>query len=234
MKRRLVLFDVDGTLLLSRGAGRRAIVVAMKEWLDSTDLTRVGEVRFDGKTDPQIVSELLRAAGVADPDHPARIDQVLTRYLLQLEIELARPDHVTQVLPGIPDLLSRIEATADGILGLLTGNVATGARLKLRSAALDPDRFRLGAYGSDHADRGALPPIAARRARAHFGREPRGNEVVIIGDTPADMTCGRGIGARAIGVATGAYSTAELTAAGAAAAFSDLSDTTAVMAAIWN
>ena len=157
MKRRLVLFDIDGTLLLSRGAGRRAILVAMEEWLSSTDLARVGEVRFDGKTDPQIVSELLRAAGVADPDHPARIDQVLTRYLLQLEIELARPDHVTQVLPGIPDLLSRIEATADGILGLLTGNIATGA-----------------------------------------------------------------------------YSPAELTAAGAAAAFRDLSDTAAVMAAIWN
>ena len=81
---------------------------------------------------------------------------------------------------------------------------------------------------------GGLPPIAAQRARTHFGREPRGDEVVIIGDTPADMTCGRGIGARAIGVAPGASSPAELPAAGAAAAFRDLSDTAAVMAAIWN
>ena len=234
MKRRLVLFDIDGTLLLSRGAGRRAILVAMQDWLETADRARLGEVRFDGKTDPQIVTELLQAVGVADPDRAERIDLILDRYLRQLEVELARPDHVTDVMPGIPDLLARVEQAADGVLGLLTGNVAPGARLKLQSAALDPDRFRIGAYGSDHPDRGALPPIAAQRAREYFGREPRGEEIVIIGDTPADMTCGRSVGARAIGVATGGYSTAELRSAGAAAAFANLTDTEAVMAAIWD
>lgn len=233
MTRRLVLFDIDGTLLHSQGAGRRAIVAAMAEWLAAADQERVGAVRFDGKTDPQIVVDLLLAAGVDQPEAPPRIADVLDRYVAYLEEELARPDHVTEVLPGILELLAGLEVRTDGLLGLLTGNVVAGARLKLRSAALDPDRFRLGAYGSDHADRSALPPIAVARTREAFGWAPAGHEVVIIGDTPADMTCGRAIGARAIGVATGSYQVGELMAAGAAAAFADLTDTAQVLEAIW-
>ena len=85
------------------------------------------------------------------------------------------------------------------MLGLLTGNVAQGAALKLRSGGIAPERFRVGAYGSDAAHRPDLPPIAARRAEPIFGRVPRGAEVVIIGDTPADVACGAGIEARALG-----------------------------------
>jgi len=111
--------------------------------------------------------------------------------------------------------------------------VAVGAGLKLESGSIRPDRFALGAYGSDHAIRSELPAIAAARAEPHFGRRPAGAEVVIIGDTPADVTCGAGIGARAIGVATGAYTTDDLEAAGAYAAFTDLSDEEGVWRAIW-
>ena len=118
------------------------------------------------------------------------------------------------------------------MLGLLTGNMAEGAALKLRAAGLDPARFRVGAYGSDSARRPELPPIAARRAEPYFGRVPSGSEVVIIGDTPADIACGACISARAVGVATGAYSVADLAACGPHAVFHDLSDTDRVLEAI--
>ena len=135
-------------------------------------------------------------------------------------------------MPGVVALLDRLEAEPGVVLGLLTGNVAEGAALKLRSAGLDPNRFRVGAYGSDAAHRPELAPIAARRAQPYFGRVPSGSEVVIIGDTPADIACGSCIDARAIGVATGAYSVADLAACGPHAVFENLSDTERVLGAI--
>ena len=118
-------------------------------------------------------------------------------------------------MPGVHALLERLEAEPGVVLGLLTGNVAQGAALKLRSGGIAPERFRVGAYGSDAAHRPDLPPIAARRAEAIFGRVPHGAEVVIIGDTPADVACGAAIEARALGVATGSYSVSDLEACGA-------------------
>jgi phosphoglycolate phosphatase-like HAD superfamily hydrolase len=231
MKSKLVLFDIDGTLLLSRGAGRRAINAAMGDLLPDPESVR--GIRFDGKTDPQIVLELLRASGSPVEPDSTRVGAVLDRYVACLNDELARPDHVTDVMPGVIDLLSRIEDEAAALLGLLTGNVVPGAELKLRSAAIDPARFRVGAFGSDHPDRSELPAIAAARAEPWFGRRPGGAEIVIIGDTPADVTCGRSVGARAIGVATGSYTAADLAAAGAFAVYQDLANVDAVLAAIW-
>jgi phosphoglycolate phosphatase-like HAD superfamily hydrolase len=227
---KLVLFDIDGTLLLSRGAGRRAVLGAMAGMLPPPEAVK--GVRFDGKTDPQIVSELLRLAG--DPRHAdtGHITEVLDDYVRRLREELARPEHVTDVMPGVYELLDRVDAHAGTVLGLLTGNVAPGAELKLRSAAIDPARFRVGAFGSDHPERSELPAIAAARAEQLFGRRPSGADVVIVGDTPADVTCGRGIGARAIAVATGSYSTGDLMAAGAFAAFENLADLETVWEAI--
>ena len=222
MKRKLVLFDIDGTLLLSAGAGRRAILAALGD--DIPDLARVKGIRFDGKTDPQIVAELLEAAGDPAPRDAARVALVLSRYVAHLEQDLVLHGHRTRLMPGIPALLDALEAEAGVVLGLLTGNVVLGARLKLRAAGLDPDRFVVGAFGSDHAERDALPPIAARRAEAHFGRVPTGAEVVIIGDTPADVACGACIGARTVAVATGGFGVPELTATGAHAVFLDFSD----------
>jgi len=228
--RRLVLFDIDGTILLTAGAGRRAITAALAEEMAAHDAFE--HIRFDGKTDPQIVAELLQAAR-----HPAASDMeyiraVCHRYVALLEAELLEGRSRTTVMPGIFDLLDALEREAGVVLGLLTGNVARGAALKLGAAGLDPARFRIGAYGSDSARRPDLPAIAAQRAQALFGREPRGAEVVIIGDTPADMTCGQTIGARAIGVATGSYAIGELSAAGAHAVFDDLSHTVRVLEAI--
>jgi phosphoglycolate phosphatase len=230
MRHKLVLFDIDGTILLTAGAGRRAIVAAIGEEVGET--LAFDQVRFDGKTDPQIVAELLEAAGQCGPHSSARVETVCRRYVDLLAHELGQSSARTTVMPGVQALLDRLEAETGVILGLLTGNLAEGAALKLRSAGLDPTRFRVGAYGSDAADRPDLPPIAARRAQPYFGRVPSGAEVVIIGDTPADVACGLCIGARAVGVATGAYSVADLEACGAHAVFHDLSETARVMEAI--
>jgi phosphoglycolate phosphatase-like HAD superfamily hydrolase len=189
-------------------------------------------VRFDGKTDPQIVAELLEVAGHSAPRSSDWVTTLCRRYVDLLELELKRGSSRTTVMPGVHALLDRLEAESGVVLGLLTGNWAEGAKLKLRAAGLDPDRFRVGAFGSDAAERPDLPPIAAARAQSYFGRVPTGSEVVIIGDTPADIACGRCIDARTVAVATGSFSMADLKACGAYAVFPDLSDTEQVLCAI--
>jgi phosphoglycolate phosphatase len=227
---KLVLFDIDGTILLSSGAGRRAIVGAITEEIG--DPGPLDHIPFGGKTDPQIVAELLAAAGEREPPSPDRVTGICRRYVQLLAGELDRPTTRTHVMPGVHHLLQRLEAEHGVILGLLTGNLAQGARIKLRAAGIEPHRFQVGAYGSDAAHRPDLPPIAARRAARWFGREPRGESVVIIGDTPADIACGTCIEARAIAVATGDYSVADLESCGPHAVFQDLSDTESVLRAI--
>ncbi len=230
MTRLLVLFDIDGTLLRTPGAGRRAITAAMADRMVDSEAWQ--RIRFDGKTDPQIVREMLEASGDASAGDPGAVGPILERYLVHLETELARTPGSTRLLPGVSALLDRLEAQTDVVLGLLTGNIARGAGLKLRSGGLDPTRFRVGAYGSDSPHRPDLPAIAAERAAPIFGRVPAGEAVVIVGDTPADVTCGHGIGARAVAVATGSYPVAALRDAGARSAFVDLSDTELVLEAI--
>ena len=229
MRRKLVLFDIDGTILLTAGAGRRAIVAALSEEVGPSPA--LNQVRFDGKTDPQIVTELLEAAGHPGPHEHDRVEAICSRYVTLLQHELNQPSSRTTVMPGVMPLLDRLEKE-NVLLGLLTGNMAEGAALKLRAGGIDPARFVVGAYGSDSAHRPELPPIAARRAEPYFGRTPSGSEVVIIGDTPADIACGACIEARAIGVATGAYSVADLMSCTPHAAFENLSDTDRVVEAI--
>ncbi len=227
---RLVLFDIDGTLLLTAGAGRRAITAALGD--EVQDPGAFAGIRFDGKTDPQIVAEMLAAAGQTEAEESDRVRRLCERYVGLLAEELERPTTRTTLMPGVEPLLDRLERTPGVLLGLLTGNLLEGAALKLRSAGIEPARFRVGAYGSDAAHRPLLPAIAARRAEPYFGRVPGGAEVVIIGDTPADIHCGSGIAARAVAVATGSYSVGELAACGPHAVFEDLSDTERVVEAI--
>jgi phosphoglycolate phosphatase len=228
--RKLVLFDIDGTILLTTGAGRRAIIAALADEVEN--IAAFEGIRMDGKTDPQIVAEMLAAAGQPEPRESPRIRSLCARYVGLLARELERPTTRTTVMPGVHPLLDRLEGEPGVVLGLLTGNLVEGAALKLRSGGIAPERFRVGAYGSDAAHRPDLPPIAARRAEPIFRRMPRGDEVVIIGDTPADIACGSGIEARAVGVATGAYSVGELQACGPHAVFQDLGGTDAVLEAI--
>ena len=224
-----MLFDIDGTILWSDGAGRRAVFQSLEEHFGKSG---PGEHRFDGKTDPQIVRELMRHAGVADADIDARLDEVLDRYLALLHDELAGGDHGRHVFPGVRELLDALESRDDVVVGLLTGNIHQGAHAKLSAVGIDPERFAVGAFGSDHHHRPELPEIARGRAERMLGHPVSGRDVVVIGDTPADVECGVSIGARAIGVATGRYSVDELRACGAAAVFPDLTDTAAVVRAI--
>ena len=227
-RRKLVLFDIDGTILWTDGAGRRAVFGALEPF----GAALPGDHRFDGKTDPQIVRELLRHGGVSDADIDARLDQVLERYYALLRAELDGADHRDHVFPGVHELLDELERRDDVVLGLLTGNIEAGAHAKLAAVGIAPHRFVIGAFGSDHHDRPELPEIARRRAEKVLGHPIAGRDVVVIGDTPADVACGEGIGARAIGVATGRYTVDELRACEAAAVFPDLTDTDAVIRAI--
>ena len=227
---KLVLFDIDGTVLLSDGAGKRAVLRAMKEVFGTTGPE--GH-RFDGKTDPQIVRELQRLEGHPDHHIDAHLPRAIGRYVELLGEELDRPDHRPCTLPGVCELLDALEERDDVMLGLLTGNVIQGARAKLSAVGIDPERFIVGAFGSDHEIRAELPAIARQRVLEAHGHEFSGHDIVIIGDTPSDIQCGQSLGVRAIGVATGHYSVDDLMACGAYAAFEDFSDTDSVVEAIF-
>jgi phosphoglycolate phosphatase-like HAD superfamily hydrolase len=226
---KLVLFDLDGTILLTDGAGRRAIHAALRESFGSVG---PADHWFDGKTDPQIIRELMRAEGHEDHIINQRMEALLDRYLHHLEQELQSPSHNPVLLAGAGTLLDVLEERDDVMLGLLTGNLERGAHFKLLRVGVAPDRFRVGAFGSDHEQRSELPAIAQQRAGRLLGSEVAGSSVVVIGDTPADVLCGRGIGARGIGVATGRYSVEQLASHGASAVFQSLELTDAVMEAI--
>ena len=232
---RLILFDIDGTLLWTDGAGRRAIHRALLDEMGTAG--PIDGYRFDGKTDPQIVRELLELAGHPECGSDDRITAVCRRYVDLLTAELAKPTQATKLYPGIQDLLAALEPyEADGraLVGLLTGNVQHGAALKLRSAGLDPARFVVGAFGSDSHARADLPAVAAKRAAERTGRRFTGADLVVVGDTPDDVACARPIGARTVAVATGSYDTAALRAAGATHVFENLSDTQAVLHALFS
>ena len=225
----LVLFDIDGTILWTDGVGRRAIHRALTEVFGGTGPESYW---FDGKTDRQIVRDLMRLEGHADAHIDERMDDLLERYLRYLERELSIAEQRPRLYDGVVPLLDALEARDDVVFGLLTGNFEGGARVKLRAVGLDPDRFTVNAFGSDAEHRPALPAIARKRANERLGLELPGEAVVVIGDTPADVECGRGIGARAIAVATGRYSVEELASHAPAAVFADLTDTEAVVRAI--
>jgi len=230
---RLILFDIDGTLLWTNGAGRRAIQRALLDEMGTAG--PIDEYRFDGKTDPQIVRELLTLAGHPEAEAEERIAAVCRRYVGLLTAELQRPRPNMRLLPGVRELLAALEPherAGRALVGLLTGNLEGGAALKLGAVGLDPARFAVGAYGSDSARRADLPAIAAERAASRTGKRFGGADIVIVGDTPDDIACGRPIGARVVAVATGFFSVAQLQAAGAAHVFEHLTDTAAVTRAL--
>jgi phosphoglycolate phosphatase len=227
--RKLVLFDIDGTLLNTQGAGARAFRRAMLEVYGETG--PIDSYEFHGRTDPQIARELLRMVGFEDARIDPHLSDLWDAYLRELEIELTGPAIGVGVLAGVTPLLDALHQTGQHLVALLTGNIEQGARLKLGSAGLW-GRFDLGAYGSDHERRDRLPAVAVRRARQRTGVHFRGRDVVIIGDTPFDVSCGRSLGVWAVAVATGKHTVQELADVGADVVLPDLSDTERALAAI--
>jgi phosphoglycolate phosphatase len=207
--RRLILFDIDGTLVRG-GPAKVAFETAMVETYGTAgDLAGLS---FAGKTDPQIARELLSGAGFDRRAIDEGLPELWERYLRYLEAGL--PEIPMKVLAGVQELLDALVAVEGVALGLVTGNIADGARLKLGSAGLW-ERFAVGGYGSDHEEREHLPAIALERARTHWRAELAPRDAVIVGDTPRDVACGRACGSRTLAVATGTFTADALRATGA-------------------
>ena len=227
---RLFLFDVDGTLVSARGAGRRAMKRALLAVYGATGPADTYD--FRGKTDPRIVEDLMRAAGLSAGEIAERLPAFYDRYLEELSAEIGDGRQVA-LMPGIGELVRRLSKHPETLVGLLTGNIEGGARLKLSPTGLW-SHFRLGAYGSDDPDRSRLPRVAVRRAEALVGRPIRPEQVLVIGDTPLDIGCARAFGAVAVAVATGQHGVEELATFGPDFLFPDLSDVPRVLATLLN
>jgi phosphoglycolate phosphatase-like HAD superfamily hydrolase len=204
----LYLFDLDGTLMTSAGSGGRAFARACHDLLGIS--RALDGITLHGNTDPSILEEACRAK-LGRPPSPGEQEAVLERYLVHLEEELA--ESRVEVLPGVAALLERLEARGAQV-GLATGNVEGGARLKLSAAGLW-HRFPFGGFGSDHHERAELVRVAIARAERRSGRAIAREEIRLIGDTPRDIAAARQVGVRAIGVATGMHDMAALGRAGA-------------------
>jgi phosphoglycolate phosphatase-like HAD superfamily hydrolase len=222
----LLLFDIDGTLVLTGGAGGRAMTRAFRDVFGVDDAFR--GIPMPGRTDPLIVADAVTRAGVtADP---TRLEAFRTRYHACLREEIAYDGRGRKgVMPGIRALLDALAARDDVLLALLTGNYTEAARIKLEYFGLWR-YFACGAFGEEAPARNDLVPIALARALACGGSADRLGRVVVIGDTPLDVACAHSAGALAVGVATGGHSAEELAQAGAHEVFEDLSETSRFLA----
>lgn len=225
---KLVLFDIDGTLITSRGAGRRAMRTALERVFGAAG--GIDQYDLGGRTDTRIVHDVMGALGWQPARVTERLDEFFEAYLGGLTSEIGDGRHVV-TLPGASAVVARLAQAPEALLGLVTGNIEEGARIKLLPTGLWP-HFRVGAYGSDHMDRRRLPSLAARRAQALVGHAFAPTDVVVIGDTPHDIDCARAFGAVAVAVTTGQYTRDQLLADRPDHLFDDLGDVDKVLAAV--
>jgi phosphoglycolate phosphatase len=201
----IILFDIDGTLVRTGGAGKAAMEAGLRaafgvEYINDT-------VPYSGRTDRAIARDLLAVHGI-DPT-PANQRTLSEAYLAQLPGSLTK--HGGKVCPGVGELLAALGGQSDTILGLLTGNVRAGARAKLGHFGLW-DHFACGGFGDEHFDRDDVARMALAEVRSHLGRAVDPADVWVIGDTPLDVKCARAIGAKAVVVQTGWHHRDELVA----------------------
>jgi phosphoglycolate phosphatase-like HAD superfamily hydrolase len=221
---RLLLFDIDGTLVLTGGAGARAMLRAFTDLFGFSD--GLGSISMAGRTDAWIVSQMAAAHGIAVGE--AEVRAFHDTYLRYLGEEIVQPGPRKGILPGVRELLDALASRDDVHLALLTGNYRRGAEIKL--GYFDLWRyFSTGAFGDDAHDRNGLLWTAIDNVIAAGGPRARPSETLIIGDTPLDVAVAVAGGARSLGVATGSYDVDTLLESGADAAVPDLSDTAAVM-----
>jgi phosphoglycolate phosphatase-like HAD superfamily hydrolase len=217
LKTKLVLFDIDQTILHSGGAGEKALTRALRDRFGLEET--LANIEIAGKTDIWIAHRIFEAHGI-EP-HPENVGRFLEGYLGHLKGELALNDG--RLLPGFPRILEALSRLPNVAIGLLTGNLRRGAELKLKHYGV-MEHFAFGAFADDSHDRNKLGPFARERAREAHGVDFAPGDIYIIGDTPHDIACAKAIGARGVGVATGRYPRAALEAAGADFVFDDLSD----------
>ncbi len=206
---RLILFDIDGTLLMGKGIGREATRRAMLEVFGSEGTLQSHQ--FGGKTDWLTLSEVLASLGYTADDiggYMPRYERVLAQHMAELIV-----DFEVNALPGALDVVNHLRQHDAVLIGIVTGNVAMTAPVKLQAAGFDPAWFPIGAFGSEALSRNDLPILAMERASQHLAVAITAQQVTIIGDTLADIECARAVGAQAIAVATGFTAREELVAA---------------------
>lgn len=221
---KIILFDIDGTLIHSGGSGLHGMNLAFEEvWGVANGLKGVA---LSGRTDVLILQEALQRQRLGW--QPEKVELFKERYFIHLAQDMKRPRAARRLMPGFPELLQRLRAMPHVHLGLLTGNWRQSAEIKLAHFDLW-QYFEFGAFADDESDRNKLVPHAIRRAQERYGISVARDRVYVIGDTPHDIACARPHGAVAIAVATGEYSPAELRAHGPDHLFEDFSSLAAVL-----
>ena len=224
MTKKLFLFDIDGTLLASGGAGWKALETACAELFGTGDLAGID---IAGRTDTSIARQLFERYGQEPtPENSTRLFDCYLRHLADF-----LPKTNGQLLPGVIELLETLKSRADCVVALLTGNLARGAELKLSHYGLWK-YFDFGAYADDHHDRNELGPVACARARDRHGLQFAPDDIIVLGDTPHDVACARAMGARAVAIATGRHTRQDLEASAPDFLFDDLSDVGAVLSSL--
>ena len=222
---KLLLFDIDGTLVSCGGAGKRAMLAAADDVLKKP--LRHDFLRFAGMTDRWILQDLLRENGFPESEEVILIDRILEKYTAHLRMELSRNGSVA-VLPGVAELLAKTRENGF-YCGLVTGNIRSGAAQKLGAVRLF-EHFQFGAFGDDAIQRNLLPPLAVERAKAHTRMQFDNRDIWVIGDTPRDIECGKINGFRTLAVATGGADFDTLKAHQPDALLADFSDVSACLA----
>jgi phosphoglycolate phosphatase-like HAD superfamily hydrolase len=222
---RVVLFDIDGTLVLTGGAGVRAMTRAFEELFAVPNAFQ--DIPMPGRTDARILYDAAAAHGIPTQ----ALGQFRPAYLSHLSVEIEKPGPRKGVMPGVRPLLDELSRRDDLFLALLTGNFEEAARVKLQYFDLWR-YFPCGAFGDETPDRNHLVPAALARVRECGGPEVDGTAATVVGDTPLDIACAATAGARSVAVATGSYDVDALRAAGGDIVLDDLSDLDAVLAAI--
>ncbi len=221
--RKLLLFDLDWTLIYTGGAGVRALNQAFEKLYGLKEAMK--GISPDGKTDPAICREMIKVHLKKDPS-ASELEKLCAGYLEHLAKEVPNgPGY--RILPGIPELLSQLAEKPQVLMGLGTGNLEEGARIKLARADF-MKYFRFGGYGSDAENRPDVLSTAVKRGEKIAGRKIKPEEVVVIGDNSRDIQAGQAIGAVTVAVASGPMSLEELAAEKPTHIFKDLSDTKAV------
>jgi len=215
---RLVLFDIDGTLIHTGGAGVKAFAKVFETEFGATD--GFAQLKFAGRTDISLVREFFGFHHI--PATSENLERFFQRYVFWLDHILRGSQ--TRLCPGVWEFIHKLRTLPEPpLLGLLTGNIRLGAEIKLRHFSLW-DVFQTGAFADDHEDRNQIAAIARERGSRVLQRELKGEEVLVVGDTPLDIRCGRAIGAKVLAVATGGAKLEELQRHNPAWAIQDLTE----------